>query len=307
MLIRRIIALGILVLLVAGAVTLAVVRNHDTKPPTSTLRVAASFYPLYEFAKDIGGDKVTVSDITPAGAEPHDYEPSPKVLVDAQQAAVFIYNGGTMEPWVANFLHDYRHVAIKSSQGIPLQAATDESNTSAQVQDPHFWLDPVLAQTVVNNIRDGLSKADPGDRAFFAKNAANYNAKLQQLDHDFQAGLASCQTRTLVTSHAAFGYLAKRYNLDVHAIAGITPDEEPSAAKLAELTQLVRDQNIHYIFFESLVSPKLADTIAQETGAKPILFDPIEGLSDAAQQQGQNYLSIQEQNLANLRTALACR
>src|SRR5262249_49777522 len=160
---------------------------------------------------------------------------------------------------------------------IMLQAANDENDASKQIQDPHFWLDPVLAQTVVNNIRDGLSKADPADKAYFAKNAADYNAKLVQLDHDFQTGLASCQTRTIVTSHAAFGYLGKRYNLDVHAIAGITPDEEPSAAKLAELSQLVRDQHIQYVFFESLVSPKLADTIAQETGAKTLVFDPIEG------------------------------
>ena len=131
-------------------------------------------------------------------------------------------------------------------------------------------------------------------------------AQLDQLDRDFQAGLHSCTTRTLITSHDAFGYLARRYNLHIVSIAGISPDEEPSAAKLAELSKLIRDQQLHYIFFESLVSPRLADTIATETGARTLVFDPIEGLTNEAQKQGKNYLAIQRENLHNLQTALAC-
>jgi len=303
---KKIIASIALLALIAGAVTFAIMQN----PPASNnkgLRVAASFYPLYEFAKDVGGNKVSVTNITPAGAEPHDFEPSPKTLVDAGSSAVFIYNGGTMEPWVDGFLHDYRHTVVKSSRGIALQTAGAENNPRQSLQDPHFWLDPVLAETIVTNIRDGLSQADPADAAYFKQNAAAYVAKLRALDKAFKTGLDSCQTHTVITSHATFGYLGKRYNLDVHSIAGITPDEEPSAAKLAELSKLVTSQNIKYVFFESLVSPKLADTIAQETGAKTVVFDPIEGLSDEAQKQGQNYLSVQQQNLANLRHALACR
>src|SRR6185369_16467104 len=138
-------------------------------------------------------------------------------------------------------------------------------------------------------------------------NAEDYKTKLTELAGRFEQGLATCQLRTIVTSHAAFGYLAKRYNIDVESIAGVSPEVEPSAAKLAELSALVKSKGIKYVFFESLVPTRLADTIAAETGAKTLVFDPIEGVSDAAQKQGKNYITIQEQNLANLRTALACQ
>ena len=281
--------------------------QHTAAPATDRLQVVASYYPLYDFARQVGGDKVSVTNVTPAGAEPHDYEPTPKALADAQHAAVFIYNGGQLEPWAAGFLSDYTHTIVKASAGIALQATSDENDASKQVQDPHFWLDPVFAQQIIRNIQQGLTQADPADGAYFAQNAESYIAKLSQLDATFRTGLATCQTRTLVTSHAAFGYLAKRYNLTVYAIAGLNPDEEPSAGKLAEITQIVRDQHIRYIFFERLVSPRLADTIAAETGAHTLVFDPIEGVSDAAQAQGKNYLAIQQDNLGSLRTALACR
>lgn len=302
---KRITLFAAFLLTVIGG-TWLLLQQRTTSPTSNRLSVVASYYPLYDFARQVGGDKVSITTITPAGAEPHDYEPTPKVLADAEHAAVFIYNGGQMEPWVAGFLSDYKHSAVKASAGIVLQSTTGEG-TAAQVQDPHFWLDPVLAQQIIKNIQQGLTQADPADAAYFAQNAESYIAKLSQLDKDFRATLASCQTRTLVTSHDAFGYLARRYNLTVYAIAGLTPDEEPSAGKLAELARLVRDQHIRYIFFERLVSPRLADTIAAETGAQTLVFDPIEGVSNAAQTQGKNYLTIQQDNLASLRTALACR
>ncbi|MET0779405.1 MAG: zinc ABC transporter substrate-binding protein [Candidatus Saccharimonadales bacterium] len=304
---KKILASVLLVTLIVVSIVFAVHRTAVPIADSGKQQVVASFYPLYDFAKHVGGDKVSVSNITPAGSEPHDYEPSPKVLADAHKAKVFIYNGGQLEPWVNGFLGDYKNVAIKASSGINLQTTADEENDAKQAWDPHFWLDPVLAAKIVDNIRNGLITADPANAGYYTQNAADYKAKLAALDTAYKMGLANCQIRTIVTSHAAFGYLATRYNLDVQAIAGISPEEEPSAAKLAELTQLVKDKHIQYVFFESLVSPRLAATIASETGAKTLVFDPIEGLSDADQKQGKNYLTIQEQNLANLRTALACK
>ncbi|HEV7454466.1 MAG TPA: zinc ABC transporter substrate-binding protein [Candidatus Saccharimonadales bacterium] len=305
--IKKIFASVVLVALIIGGIVFAVHRTAVSSTDAGKLQVVASYYPMYDFAKDVGGDKISLTNVTPAGSEPHDYEPSPKVLAEAHKAKVFIYNGGHLEPWVNGFLSDYKNVAIKASQGIDLQVVSDETNATNQVTDPHFWLDPVLAAKIVDNVRDGLIKADPANASYYTKNAADYNVKLAALDTAYKMGLADCQIRTLITSHAAFGYLATRYNLDAQAIAGISPEEEPSAAKLAELTQLVKDRHIQYVFFESLVSPRLAATIASETGAKTLVFDPIEGLSDANQKQGKNYLTIQEQNLANLRTALACK
>jgi zinc transport system substrate-binding protein len=294
-----------LALVISGAALL--ITRQQRRQSTDKLTVTASFYPLYDFARQVGSGRVSITNMTPAGAEPHDFEPSPKALADAQHSAVFIYNGGSLEPWVTGFLQDYRHTTVKASDNINLHTITDEENSGKQAQDPHFWLDPVLAQQIVMNIQAGLSKADPAGASTYETNAARYIAKLALLDKAFQNGLKSCQTRTIITSHAAFGYLGTRYNLHVFSIAGISPDEEPGAGKLAELSQLVKDQNIHYVFFESLASPRLADTIAAETGAKTLVFDPIEGLSDAQQKQGKDYLSVQYGNLRSLRTALACQ
>ncbi len=291
--IRKSILLAVL-LVAVGAFVAATL--HKSSKQSSKLQVVASYYPLYDFAKNVGGNKVQVSNMTPAGAEPHDYEPSPRSLVDAQKADVFIFNGGTLEPWTGKFIQDYHGTLVKGGSGIPL----------LKNNNPHFWLDPLLAQKIVDNIRDGLVKADPANKTYYLANAKAYNAKLAKLDADIRNGLQTCKLRTVVSSHDAFGYYAARYGLDVIAIAGMSPDEEPSAARLAELSNIVREKGIKYIFFESLVSPRLADTIAQETGAKTQVFDPVEGLSDVAQKQGKNYISVQRENLKNLRAALAC-
>lgn len=297
--------MAVLAVLIGFGVKIA---NDKTSTNENKVNVTASYYPLYDFTKQVGGEKVAVTNITPAGEEPHDYDPTPQQLVATKKASVFVYNGGTFEPWVDKFLPDYERTSVKASSGIDLQEGQDEDgNRSASLRDPHFWLDPVLAEQIVNNVRDGLIKADPASRDYYTANANAYKAKLAQLDKDYQSGLASCQARTIITSHAFFGYLAKRYNLDVASISGISPDEEPSAAKLAELTQLVKEKGIKYIFFESLASPRLAETLAQETGAKTAVFDPLEGLSDEDQKQGKDYLSVQRENLTSLRTALECQ
>lgn len=282
-------------------------RNGPAQTGTSKLEVATSYYPLYDFVKNVGGGKIEAATVTPAGAEPHDYEPSPKTLADIQGAPVFVYNGGHMEPWVDNFLKDYGHVAVRAGDGIELMATEDENHPSEVAKDPHFWLDPVLAQKIVMNIRDGLSRADPANKAYYAKNASDYAAKLERLDADYRDGLASCKLRTVISSHDAFSYLGRRYGLTIASIAGISPEEEPSAAKLAELSNLVKEKSIRYVFFESLASPRLADAIAAETGAKTLVFDPVEGLDEAGQKEGKDYLSVQRENLQNLRTALECR
>lgn len=281
---------------VIGAFVWAANATKDT-PATNKLQLAATYYPLYDFAKQVGGDKVAVTNITPAGTEPHDYDPSPKVLANASKASVFVYNGGDMEPWASKFLASYKHTAVKASEGIQLKAG----------QDPHFWLDPNLAQQIVANIRDGLVDADPANKAYYQQNATAYISKLKQLDADFAAALATCQQDTVISSHEAFSYVAGRYNFTAEPIAGISPEEEPAADRLAQLSDLVKQKGIQYIFFESLVSPRLADTIAQETGAKTLVFDPIEGLSNEDQKQGKDYLKVQRENIGNLRTALACQ
>jgi len=307
--IKKIIATGVLALLIGLGVTAAMRQNIASTAPG--LRVAASYYPLYEFAKQVGGDQVQVTNMTPAGAEPHDFEPSAKALAEAGKASVFIYNGGSLEPWTEKFRHDYKGVAVAASNHIDLKIGQPEGETTAHqgetMRDPHFWLDPVLAQQIVSSIQAGLSKADPAHAGDYARRAAAYNQQLAQLDTDYRSGLTQCAQRTIVVSHQSMSYVAARYNISVEAVAGLSPDSEPSASRLAEISQLVAQKDIHYIFFESLVSPRLADTIARETGTKTLVLDPIEGLTNEAQKAGKNYLSVQRDNLKNLRLALACQ
>jgi len=290
---KKLLLLLVLVLAVGGAV-FGITRN--TTKASDKVTVAASFYPLYDFAKNIGGSKVSVTNMTPAGAEPHEYEPSASALVNADKADVFVYDGEALEQWTANFVKDYRNTSVLAGSGISLRYGND----------PHFWLDPVLAQKIVGNIKDGLIKADPSNKAYYQKNADTYNAKLAELDAAYRQGLQGCKQDSVVASHNALGYLSDRYNFTAIPIAGISPEEDPSAARLAELSDIVRQKGIKYIFFESLVSPRLADTIAQETNAKTLVFDPIEGISASDQKHGKNYLSVQYENLKSLRTALAC-
>lgn len=291
---KKILVLAVSILAIGSLVAaLSKTGSHNTN---DKLQVTVSFYPLQDFAKHVGGGYVEITNITPPGAEPHDFEPSAKDLVDAQKADVFMFNSVGFEPWADKFVNDYRGTIVMGIHGI----------SRLKDNDPHVWLDPVLAQKVVNNIRDGLIRANPAHKQDYIQNAKDYNAELAALDRDIRDGLARCRQDTVVTSHNAMSYFAKRYKLNTEAIAGISPEEEPSAARLAEISDIVKEKGITHIFFESLVSPRLADTIAQETGARTLVFDPLEGLSHEDQKNGKDYISVQRENLRNLRIALAC-
>lgn len=309
--IKKIIATIIMLAIVAMGATFAYqAAGGDSHAGEGKLRVASSYYPLYDFTRNIGGGKVSVINMTPPGAEPHDYEPSPQELIAAHESDVFIYNGEQMEPWINSFLADHKGPTVEASHGIELiEAGSDEDHEGHDhgPADPHFWLDPVLAQQIVVNIRDGLSRADPENKDYYHSQAEDYRQKLIELDQSFADGVSSCTIDTAISSHGAFSYLAHRYGFHVESIAGIEPDDEPSPAKMAKITDAVKQNGIKYIFFESLVSPRLAQTIASETGVKTLVFDPIEGLSQADQDKGRDYISVQYDNLKNLKRALDCK
>ena len=298
-------------LCILGGAALLINRAQPSSNTSDKVSVTASFYPLYDFTKAVGGQHVEATNITPAGAEPHDYEPSPKSLANAQKSDVFIYNGGNFEPWTDKFASSYKHIALKMSNVVMPETHSNEAEEAggheSHAHDPHYWLDPVMAQTMVAAIRDSLTKADPEHKPIYVKNADAYIKQLKQLDADFKDQLTRCSHDTIVTSHDAAGYLAERYGFHIEAIAGLSPEQEPSAGKMAEISDLVRAKHLQYILFETLVSPRLADTIAQETGAETAVFDPLEGLTNEDQEAGKTYLSVQRENLATLRAALACQ
>jgi zinc transport system substrate-binding protein len=272
--------------------------SNSEVAPTSKVGIVASFYPLAEFARQVGGDKVAVDTVVPAGIEPHDFEPTPQDIAGINKAALFIYNGGSLDPWAGKV----------NAELSPLVKVLDMSSlVDCRSDDPHFWLDPVFAQKEVEIIRDALISADHPNAETYRQNAASYLGKLQALDREFASTLSSCANREIFTSHAAFSYLAARYGLKQSSIAGFSPDAEPSARQLAALADEAKARNIRYIFFETLSSSKLADTLSAEVGAQTLVLNPLEGLTSDEVKSGMDYISVMRQNLANLKLALECR
>lgn len=268
-------------------------RNKRTR--SYKLQITASFYPYYFFASKIGGDKTDVINITPSGGEPHDYEPTSQDIVNIQASKLLILNG-TVEPW-ANKVKD----TLKDKKTVILEVGGE-----LFTQDPHVWLSPTLAKKQVNTILNEFIQIDPVNENYYYINANKLLGELDGLDNEFKNGLSSCKQKNIVTSHAAFAYLASDYGFNQVTITGVSPDEEPSLKKLGQLADFVRKNNIKYIFFESLVSPKLAETVAYETGAKTLVLNPIEGLTPEEVELGKNYLTIMRDNLQNLKVALEC-
>jgi len=257
--------------------------------------VVAAFYPLAFAAEQVGGAKVDVHNLTPPGAEPHDIELTPGDVGRLQQADVVLYLSHGFQPAVEQAVASARGKRVDVLAGIGLRRGVgDEAGKS----DPHVWLDPVLFAQIVRRIGGVL-----GERA----RAGSLAHRVLALDGEYRRGLAHCARREFVTSHAAFGYLAARYQLHQIPITGIDPESEPSPQHLRNLIRLVRREHVTTVFFERLVSPRLAETVARDAGAKAAVLDPIEGLTPSEQEHGETYLSLMRQNLQQLRSALGCR
>jgi zinc transport system substrate-binding protein len=301
------------------AVTLAVLsfwafdrsRPKSIEAPSEKIIVAASFYPLAEFTTRIGGERIAVLNLTPPGIEPHDFEPSPQQITATYAAKLFVYNGGAIDAWAGLLAPSLRRrgatILVMDTLMDSLLPAISEDNDEKELFDEHFWLDPLLAIKQVAAIRDALIAIDPEHAGEYRANAGAYTRDLRALDREFSGGLASCTMNTAITSHAAFAYLAKRYGFIQLPIAGLSPDEEPSAGKLAEITREARRLGVKHVFFETLASPALTKTLADEIGGGTLVFNPLEGLTPEEATAGKNYLTIMRENLANLRIALQCR
>ena len=278
----------------------------NPSPSSSKIHVVTSFYPLYFFAQAIGGDRADVVNITPAGAEPHDYEPSAQDAALMENSRLLILNGGGLEPWgddIKQNLDSERTLIITAGEGLATQKLVEEGQ---EIIDPHVWLSPPLAAQMVDKITAGFIKIDPASGAYYQAQADTLKTRLSDLDNEYRRGLSNCANHDIITSHAAFGYLAAAYGLNQVPLAGLSPDIEPSSQQLAAIADWAKKNNIKYIFFESLASPKLAETLATEVGAKTLVLNPLEGLSADELAAGQNYFSVMENNLANLKIALVC-
>ena len=291
-------------------------QKTETKTTKDHLVIAATFYPLAEFSRHVGGDYVKVITLTPPGVEPHDFEPSAKQIAALYEADVVVLNGGGVDAWATRLIPSLEKQGVKILEMISLvdhllppveiEEEEEEGEYEEETFDEHFWLSPLLAQKQVDAIAQTLSELDPFHADMYIASAERYKDSLKQLDREFQEGLASCKIKTVITSHAAFGYLAQAYGFTQLPIAGISPEQEPSASDLARLADEAREKDIRYIFFETLVSPQLAQTLAEEVGAQTLVFNPLEGLTDEEISSGQDYFSIMRSNLTNLRLAMVC-
>lgn len=290
------------------------VSGDKNQANSDKIKVVATFYPMYEFTKAVVGEAGEVELLIPAGTEAHDYEPSAKAVAKMSDADAIVYNSHEFETWMENVISDFdqnKTQVIEASRAIELmplgETATNhtaESNSHVHNADPHVWLDPVLAKTQVETIRDALSEQFPEKKALFTQQAQSYLTKLDQLDHDIQAAFANAQNRTFVTQHAAFSYFAKRYGLTQEPIAGLSSDEEPSPSRLAELKHFVEDHQISAIYFEDNASSKVAQTLAKETGVQLAVLSPVESLTNEQQAAGEDYLSTMRKNLEALQLSI---
>jgi zinc transport system substrate-binding protein len=264
----------------------------DAKGKTT---VVAAFYPLAFAAEQVGRTSVDVHNLTPPGAEPHDIELTPGDVGRLQQADVVLYLSHGFQPAVEQAVAGAHGKRIDVLAGLDLRRGVgDEAGKS----DPHVWLDPVLFAHIVRRV--GAVLGQPGHAKLLV-------ARLHSLDRDYRRGLAHCSRHDFVTSHAAFGYLAARYRLNQIPITGIDPEAEPSPQRLQRLITLVRREHVTTVFFERLVSPRLAETVARDAGAKAAVLDPIEGLTSSEQARGYSYFTLMGENLGQLRSALGCR
>ncbi len=288
--------------------------SGDAGSPAA-LSVVASFYPMYDFAEKIGGDHVTVTDLVPAGTEPHDWEPAPTDITTLEKADVFIYSGAGMEHWVTSVLNTLENknlVTVEASDGVTLlhgfheeEDASASAATSADADvDPHVWLAPLNAKIEMENIKNALIQADPDHKADYEANYTKWSAECDKLDQEFKTTLSGLPNKDIVVSHEAFGYLCDAYGLNQMGIEGIDPDSEPDPARMAEIQDFVKTNNVKIIFSENLVSPKVAQTIADATGAKMETLNPLEGLTDDQLAAGDDYFSVMRQNLQILKAAL---
>jgi zinc transport system substrate-binding protein len=284
----RIIIVSGLFILVTGIVVALVAGDSD---PSGEARetVAASFYPLAFAAGQVGGPTVEVQNLTPPGAEPHDLEPRPQDVEDIQSADLVLLLGHDFQPSLER--------AAGNASGEVLELL-DTPGLNLKPGDPHVWLDPRRFATVSAAIGRALG-TDAAARSFVRR--------LEALDREYRAGLSACRRRDVVTSHEAFGYLADRYGLREVAITGISPEAEPAPGDLQQVIEVIRETGATTVFTEPLVSAKLAETVAAETGGTTAVLDPLEGLTPEDQSAGDDYFTVMRRNLAMLQKGLGCR
>jgi zinc transport system substrate-binding protein len=280
--------------------------SSSTDRNNKKLTVLVTFYPIYDFTKNIGGDKISLSLLVPETVDVHDFDPTPSSILQVATSDLLIYNGGGLEPWISQVIgaaNNPKLVVVDTSQSIQLLPVPPQFQRENRIVDPHIWLDPVLAKQQVNNILQGLIRTDPANQQYFTTNAQNYEAKLDYLNSQIINATTNVKTRYFVTFHEAFAYFAKEYNLTQIPIAGPF-EEEPTASDIQKVIDAINQYHLRYVGYESLENSVISQAISSETNATLILMNPIEGLTEQDKIAGKTYLILMQENLSNITLAL---
>lgn len=289
-------------------------------------RVVTTLFPLFDFARNIGRDKIDLTMLLPPGVEPHAFEPKPSDIARVAQAEVFIYTGKAMEPWAEKVLKGVGNPNLRvvdASKGIALMKMEKSEAEKGHVKgqqthhhrdhalhgvDPHIWLDFANSQQIVGILADALTLARPADERLLRQNAEAYKEKLRALDDRFMAELSQCPKREFIhAGHYAFGYLARRYQLIYVAAQGFVPDSEPTAKQIAALASQVQSRGLKVVFYEELVEPRVAKTVAMETGAELLMLHGAHNLSRQEFEKGTSFIDLMQGNLTHLKRGLGCQ
>lgn len=297
---KRVVAAGVALGLLAGLTTAC------RGPRSGEHTVVASFYPLYFIAEEVAGRYNDIVDLTPPGVEPHEYELTVRQVAQIDLARVGFYEGGIAPSVDQAMTNDSPDHALDVTSVVHLVAPSPGSGveSTSDQKDPHFWQDPTLMADATNAFARTMALADPSHAAYYRQRALRLSRQLATLDEAYRRTLASCRIHTVVVSHDAFEYLARRYGVDVVPIAGLEPDAEPSLQRLHDLEALIRARGVTTVFFETLASPALARSLAGDLGIRTAVLDPIEGLSTTDPHA--TYLTLMRQNLAALAKAGEC-
>lgn len=291
--------------------------QHEKTTKIDKPVVVTTIFPLYDFTRFLAADRMQVSMLLPPGVEPHHFEPRPTEMADIRRSTLFIYTGMFMEPWVERVLAGTDRTKTRilaAADGIKLlkldryAGHKDDDEHGKQAVDPHVWLDFDNCRLMVEQIKSALCSVDPGGCHDYQQRALELSAKLADLDQRYKSRLANCKNRVIIHGgHNAFGYMGHRYNLKYHAAAGVSADIEPTPKRMAELIQLVKKNNSQAVFSEELLSPRIAEAIARETGAMVLKLHGAHNLSKDELEQGKTFFDQMDENLEHLCTGLACQ
>ena len=282
-----------------------IILKNNTNQQQDKISIFASFFPMFDFVKNIGGEKVNVFPIIPLGVEPHDWEPTIQQVVEIQDADLIIINGAGFEPWIKKISDKY----LDTSLNISLIAHVENGKTdsSSTIYDPHIWLDPILAKKQVLAIYERLSLIDPDNMEYYLNNTNNFLEKLDSLHNKIYSDLSECKTKDFLSFHDSYRYFADRYGLNQHTIFGMSPEGDISPLKLQQIINLANSLNITTIYSEDLVDTRLSDTIASELHNGQVLqLSPLERINEEEQHKGIGYVEKMLKNLENLMIGLKC-